>query len=310
MKGIAVVRSRHCIDDEVGNMCRLIRRILPDIPIIVSVDALHSDGIQDAGGLAAARAAGCVFVLRTAHSIIRQELSYVGPKTGWLCGDYALYSCLDLKWDFAWLIEPDVGMINGADHLFGEMFYSSDYDFIGACFRPAETSWPWRARIERLTHFPQYFAMRFPLVRASRDLVEAAYSCRQQIARKFSPLDSHSIPNDESLFATVAGCGNFSCTSFEDAYPGLFSRFQAVPRYLAGDVELTTKAPGFVHSYSPPDRYWKYVSDCIRRISCDDPTGSQRFEFLVKQASDQLRPLLIEFRDRQLSDMRSDSNTK
>ena len=46
--------------------------------------------------------------------ISENNLHLHGNRTGWLCGDYVVYRALELDWEYAWVVEPDVHFLNGA----------------------------------------------------------------------------------------------------------------------------------------------------------------------------------------------------
>lgn len=166
-------------------------------------------------------------------------------KTGWLCGDYVLYRALELEWDFAWVIEPDVFFLNGAEDILSKM-QRLNQDLLATHLRKAEENWVWTRALRNLIHDQDVHAMAFPFFRASRELAEASLALRQNITSLLQPGDV--IPNDESILATAAFNTNASTLDIKELYEDRFEFWSTITRVSVEDIAECTEKPLIVHS--------------------------------------------------------------
>lgn len=165
---------------------------------------------------------------------------------GWACADYAFYHLLSEKWDYLWLIEPDVGMNEAGIKLLNELDKRDD-DLIGyrASARPG--SWPWGKPFLDVTGYSSFYGVFFPLVRVSRRLAEECYRLRK-VTSEINDADSESpIPHCEALVASVAYNNlAFKVCNLKDDYAEAFKHFNDKQHYLLSQVD-SIEAPNFVH---------------------------------------------------------------
>lgn len=178
--------------------------------------------------------------------INREGLHKFAGMTGWLCGDYALYRALEQDdWEFAWVMEPDLVFLNGALSIIEEVDQSS-VDLIGYYHRSIDSKWWWHRRI--FDYFPEenISMVAFPLIRASRKLVQEALKMRQE----FTPyVESGALaPNDESILATVAARPHFTTRSLKDEYGEAFRYWATNVKFSLAGLERIESTPQIVHS--------------------------------------------------------------
>lgn len=178
--------------------------------------------------------------------IQREGLHKFAGMTGWLCGDYALYRALERnEWEFAWLMEPDLVFLNGSLSIIEEVDQSS-VDLIGYYHRSMDPNWWWYRRI--IDYFPEenISMVAFPLVRASRRLVQEALKMRQA----FTPCVENGAlaPNDESILATVAARPHFTTRSLKNEYDEAFRYWATNVKFSLAGLERSESSPQIVHS--------------------------------------------------------------
>lgn len=125
----------------------------------------------------------------------------------WRFGDYVLYLAHSAysKYDFIWLLEPDVYINEDSLITFFEKFKQSQKDYICSYFSEAEDNWAWTKYLPELDE-KKGFRTFFPLIRISRNAVDYLYSER---------LKHFSLANDELFVATKLGNSNFSVSTFD-----------------------------------------------------------------------------------------------
>lgn len=166
-------------------------------------------------------------------------------RTGWACGDYALYRALELEWDYAWIVEPDVYFLNGSEQLISKL-ESVDNDLIATHLWQADEKWMWYNPLHSLLPDQTIFAMAFPFLRASRDLIEKSLELRQSLTPDIEK--GSSTPNDESILATTANMYNMSVLDLKVLMPGVFKYWSTALRYPINDIRLRESEPLVVHS--------------------------------------------------------------
>jgi hypothetical protein len=126
---------------------------------------------------------------------------YAPADAGWRCGDYGFYLARDTYPDVErfWMIESDVRIVGEADRFFSATESRTEYDFLAARLRPAETDWWWRPHASAVNAQP--WRCFFPAVRLSARAIDLLYEKR----KKQSKILSRRLmwPNDESFVATT-----------------------------------------------------------------------------------------------------------
>lgn len=202
-------------------------------------------------------------------------------KTGWLCGDYVSYLALPKSWDRVWIVEPDVFFLNGAEKLLTEMD-RIDADLLCTNYRRTGTGWYWAKILQ--TYFPELapYGMSFPLVRMSRDLVEACLAMRQQMQAK---QPSGPIPNDEVVVATCAGNQGFSTVSLNYLLPDYFQYWGAMVRHCVPDLQVTESRPLIVHSGRSEGHYLKNMRFFFEQATDGSERAFNQLRNSLKSAS-------------------------
>lgn len=192
-------------------------------------------------------------------------LHFDSGKTGWCCGDYVFYKAFSIDWDFAWVIEPDVFLINGAMRKFIEL-ESDKSDVITTDFLPADEKWFWKKRFKTALPDHECYKMLFPLVRLSRSLAEEAFKLRKK-ATLNSDKERFEAPNDESIVASAAYTAKASILDLKQTDPELFEYWGTTIRVPMGDVRKRKNSPLIIHSGLENDdfkvRMTKLWSQCI-----------------------------------------------
>lgn len=169
----------------------------------------------------------------------------VPARTGWACGDYTLYRALEIEWDYAWIIEPDVYLLNGAEQILCS-FESVDNDLIATHLWPAESNWMWYRPLHSLLPDRTIHAMAFPFLRVSRQLAQKSLELRQSLTPQIKR--GSSAPNDESIVATTANMHNMSVLDLKVLMPDVFKYWSTALRYPINDIRLRESQPLVVHS--------------------------------------------------------------
>lgn len=91
--------------------------------------------------------------------------NYIKPtgvrKLAGCVGVYVLYRVIDLDWDFAWIVEPDLYFLNGAERTL-ERLQQFDHDLVATHLWPSGEHWMWgRALLDVLPDLRPH-AMAFP----------------------------------------------------------------------------------------------------------------------------------------------------
>ncbi|WP_421629365.1 hypothetical protein [Corynebacterium pseudogenitalium] len=183
-----------------------------------------------------------------ADFVAENDLHFDSGNTGWCCGDYPLYKALNLetKWDYAWIIEPDVYLINGAMRKLIELEACSNA-LITTDFLRADDGWYWTSRFKAVLPEYEAYKMLFPLVRVSRPVAEQSLALRRQ-ATKSAGTNIFRAPNDESIVASAAHIVGANILDLKQEYPELFSYWGTTVRVPMGDLRRRTQEPLIVHS--------------------------------------------------------------
>ncbi|WP_440221163.1 hypothetical protein [Dietzia sp. MNB45] len=185
------------------------------------------------------------------------RLEKAGDRTGWVCGDYVFARALDQPWDYAWVVEPDLHFLNGAEKVISRL-NGQDHDLIGTFIWPANLKWRWHDPLASLGLGMDVHAMSFPFVRMSRRLAEEVLSVRRRIADVRA--EGQEVPNDESVVSSVAHASGCSILDLSKLMPDVFQYWSAVTRHNVADIAARENGERIVHSGRTPDEFHRYIS--------------------------------------------------
>ena len=212
-------------------------------------------------------------------------------RTGWACGDYVLYRAMHLQWEFAWVIEPDVFLMNGAEEVF-KSYESSSAGLLATHIVEAENGWIWKKPIQKLIDDKTIFAMAFPLVRCSREVVANALETRQSMTAQI--LAGAATPNDESVIATVAHEMGVDVIDLKRQRPDVFRYWSTVLRFPMRDIRQRESGPLIVHSGLEHREYLGYLVDLWRRVELGSKVGRDRLLKATNVASPETTQTFID----------------
>lgn len=214
-------------------------------------------------------------------------LGYYGNKTGWRCGDYVAYRGLSEDWDQAWIIEPDVKFLNGAERILTQL-EEDPADLVCRLFRKAGEGWWWRRGMNSLFPDLDVFGMEFCILRVSRRLTEEALAFRREIGELLTP--GVQVPNDEAVFATVAGNGEYAVTDLKTVRPDLLSYWHTDYKYPVDDLARAISVEKIVHSGLHREDFLDYLVQVWRDLSTDAaPKARRRIERSLSAASEETK---------------------
>lgn len=164
-----------------------------------------------------------------------QKLFHEGLKVGWLCGDYFYYALRNVtKFDFAWLVEPDVVMNFPPRELFGSVSENSA-DLVGASVGKRNAAWSWHKTMTALG-YADVFSVFYPMTRLSASLIDEMLAVRKEMYSIFDKNRDMKYPNDEAITGTVASLGNFTIFELSSIFNEMFTHFQYANKWLYPDV--------------------------------------------------------------------------
>lgn len=166
-------------------------------------------------------------------------------RTGWACGDYVLYRALEESWDYAWVVEPDVYFLNGAEGVLNALS-SVATGLIATHIWPAANDWMWRKQLQVFMPHQQIYAMAFPLLRVSRAVAEEAFALRQSITPQLD--DKSKIPNDESIISTVAHIHELGTLDLKKMNRSMFRYWSTANRIPVNDIRQRETGQLIIHS--------------------------------------------------------------
>ncbi|MGP5344947.1 hypothetical protein [Corynebacterium casei] len=182
-------------------------------------------------------------------------------RTGWVCGDYVIYRALEEDWEYAWVIEPDVYFLNGAESIIDRL-QKLDHDLLATHLWKAGDGWVWTPVLRDLLPDLKVHAMAFPFFRISRRVAVQALRLRQEITPLLSP--AAKIPNDESVLATAAFNSHASMLDIRSLYEEHFHTWSTVTKASIEDIQQSRSEPLVVHSGQTREKfvnqmhsYWK-----------------------------------------------------
>lgn len=256
-----IIRNVNIINDDTVRQVRILRQAYPDSRIVCAADCINKNLEGHLNTLKELN----VDILEITHSwITSQNLPYYGKKTGWVCGDYAYYIALAYDWDYAWLLEPDVGLLNGAEMLFKDWAKNHPEDLIAGRLAVSDSSWYWKQAFSKVyPEISQVGSMLFCISRASRKIIESALRLRQLAAQNSTAV------NDESILASTAfNSPKFDYANLSEIYPEVFKYYtykQIFPpqKYLNEEYSQ----PLIAHKVISEDNFLKYVEQTILNSS-------------------------------------------
>ncbi len=205
-------------------------------------------------------------------------------KTGWMCGDYVIYKALELDWDFAWVIEPDVYFLNGAEDILSRL-QVFDHDLLATHMWIAGDGWLGTGILKEIRPDLTVHAMAFPLLRISRRAAEWSLSLRRSITEKLDP--GTKVPNDEAIVGTAVYNNSGTMLDIRRLYEEHFALWSTLDRVSIEDVSQQSTAPMIVHSGQRKEKfvkqmlgYWKGAVDgsdfCARQLGRSLGTASKQ----------------------------------
>ncbi|MCQ9332363.1 hypothetical protein NQ023_12855 [Corynebacterium phoceense] len=241
-KTVVLLRCTHFGPRE-SQISSEIKSSLSGVEVIPVIDVMHVVGQEYEDRLKDAPANALIM---DQQFLKNNGLSHYEKRTGWVCGDYCLYAALDEEWDFAWIIEPDVYFTgDGAKAL--EALNKKDADLITTRFRKADSNWFWTRPLQHFFPDMEVFGILFPLNRISRRLADLSLRARREIQSKgsengFAP-GKFSIPNDESVIASVAVANDLKVLNIEeDVDLPVEILFSSSAKYCLPDLELANRS--------------------------------------------------------------------
>lgn len=200
-----------------------------------------------------------VEALPITDDFIRSTGLHYAPKsgrTGWLCGDYVLYRVLEKEWDFAWIVEPDVFFLNGAEDYLRRL-QLLHHDLLATRVWPTGRNWMWGKALDDVIPGLELGAMSFPLLRCSRALAFDALRLRREIATNLG--DSTLFPNDEVVVATAARSSGKTSLNIMSLFEEEFRFFSTEVKKNVDDLQERYSEPLFVHAGRHEEEFMAFL---------------------------------------------------
>lgn len=194
----------------------------------------------------------------TADFVRNNDLHFYQNRTGWLCGDYVVYRALDLDWDFAWVVEPDVYFLNGAEDILKRL-QALEHDLLATHLWVAGPGWLGTGALNSLIPELTVHAMAFPFFRVSRRVAIESFKLRKRISTLLKP-DSK-VPNDEAVLATAAYNMGATLLDIRSLYEEQFEIWSTLTRVNIEDVQQVVAGPRIVHSGQLKGKYMNQMEN-------------------------------------------------
>lgn len=192
--------------------------------------------------------------------VVKEGLHFDIDNTGWVCGDYCLYRGLDLQWSHAWIVEPDVYLIGGADKILESLSLRRE-SLIATDYEAADQSWYWsKYSQDVLPGYPVYKIL-FPLVRVSREVALKGLELRRNITRNLLKESPSRVPNDEAIIGTAAFLTGAKCFDLRRELSQHFKYWSTTTRTPVADIVHQGIGPQFVHSGMTNEEFRARLSD-------------------------------------------------
>lgn len=222
------------------------------------------------------------------------HFAHSGARTGWLCGDYVFYRVIDLDWDYAWIVEPDVYFLNGAEDLLKRLT-RLDHDLLSTHLWPSGGNWMWGKALLDVIPGIRPHAMAFPFSRVSKSLAKDGLKFRQKIARQYDGQKRY--PNDEVVLATAAHLNDRSTLDIRRLYEEVFAYWSTVTRVSIDDVSQEFTQPLIVHSGQNREAFDRYLDSALEGALAGSAQSSAQ---LIKSLETASRQTLLDFIERSL----------
>lgn len=285
---IVIVRT-HVINDRVSEICSQLGRSKGWRNVYVVLDMMGDDIEDDSCS------SECIpneILPITRRTLDRLDLSYEGKRTGWKCGDYVLYRALSAKWDHAWVVEPDVQFLNGAESIVEDGSVSKDVDLACLNYKEVNFGWFWGRPFSTWSPGMQVASMAFPICRVSRDLAESALRLRQQYYNS-NTTQSVEHPNDESVIASTALNGGYRVQDLREQRSKWFDYFSTVVKYHGPSIGARRFDPLIVHSAIGESDMRAFVMGELRKVLQGDRTATARLKLATSRLSPELKDLVL-----------------
>lgn len=287
-KTIVLIRCM-VFDERIKELYDQIRTTIPDFEVYAMPDHMRNDVPRDLSGF---REAGIPVMPLNEEFLSSRSLVKAERRTGWVCGDYVIYRALDIDWDYAWVIEPDIYFLNGAEQILGELAQVNN-DLIAAGIRKEGPGWHWYESLDRLNLGLEIHAMLFGIVRVSRELAEAAYELRRKISEIIEP--EHRVPNDESVISSLAHSGDFTTLNIRNLFSEVFKYFSVMTRYNIEDILASENGRQIVHSGRTPENFNRYLMQEMERALQGNAVSKRRIINCLNGSSKESAISFIEF---------------
>jgi len=177
------------------------------------------------------------------------------PKSGWQCGDHCYYvaDATIPDWDFAWLIENDVGFGFADVGDFFRQFEGNATDYLAVGLGKRHAGWKWHATMAEALGPRNIHGGPFPLTRLSR---RAAHHLAQARAALYASLDPriprNQIPNDEVFVASRIANDGFTWADLKADLPAdTFAMFTTTIPVMPEELAHAANAGRVMHPVRP-----------------------------------------------------------
>lgn len=257
-------------EDRVLEMHSQLQEALPDFQIVAVPDLLRDGATSE---LARFEEANIEALPITKDYLASAGLAEAEARTGWVCGDYVFYRALELDWDYAWVVEPDIYFLNGAEQILAELGQVK-HDLIATSLRKEGPGWHWYQPLTDLDVGLEVHAMSFGMLRMSRDLAESSYGLRKTIAAKIQP--GQRMPNDESVVSSLAHTKGYSILNIRKILADVFKYYSVMTRYNIDDISAGETEQRIVHSGRTPEKFDLYLSQQMKQALQGSTVSKER----------------------------------
>lgn len=259
---ICIIRSVANIGSDVLRLAKTIYQSQQDAEIYCVADCYKS---ELSGQIKELEQLGVKIIKLVPELLEKMGVTYYGSKTGWLCGDYVLYSLLGEEWDKVVLIEPDVFFMNDALSVLLKYFENTEFD-LGAYNLDYASEHYYPARIiAQLDSCPKKIGgMLFCVVIATRETVEDAYFLRKKISAELLSKGLSVEINDEVVVASSALSSGKKIFNLRTQTNGLFKYYSYNLRVPIDQVKDDISDPLVMHKALTGEEYMSDFKKSLR----------------------------------------------
>lgn len=306
---IFVIRTLSNIQETDIKLVRLLKERFPGAKVVCALDCFHS---RPSGRYKEITLYGADIFEMTRDWLKSVNLAYLGQKTGWIAGDYAIYAALQYsEWDNAVLVEPDIEFINNSFEDFTRLILENTSDLSAVRLRHAEQWYVWTNHLKIIdSHISSPGMMWFGLLKVSRSLAERCFNYRQQISSHPKVINLESTPNDESIFAGIAFTEGYTTTDWLIEYPELFKYFSTYHKVPAGSFAEELTEPYIVHKAVSDEVYLSHIQEVVDYSVQALPGAHPALIRAAELANSELRHEVIKILAKSTPNIRSEALTK